>query len=260
MKTKYPIILVHGIIAKDIKFFKCFGQIDRILKIQGFHVYKSGVDGFGTIETNALQLKEEIMQIMKAEGVDKVNLIGHSKGGLDSKYMVQKLDMAKHVASLTTLCTPHLGSPIASYILRLPKWMLKIIAFYLNVWYRILGDKNPDSLKVCEELATVIDLKEDTLATIPSVYTQSYSTTMERRRDDIVMRIPLIFSHRLEEKESDGLVSKDSSKYGTYRGRALDDESISHSEIIDFMVKRKKKDKIYSFYSSLCEELVEMGF
>ncbi|MCQ2498377.1 MAG: alpha/beta fold hydrolase [Lachnospiraceae bacterium] len=260
MRTKYPIILVHGIIAKDSRIFKCFGKIDYLLKIQGFHVYKSNVDGFGTIENNAKQLKAEIRKIMKKEGVNKVNIIGHSKGGLDSKYMIQKLGMEKHVASLTTLCTPHLGSPIAENILRSPKWLLNMIAFSLDSWYRFLGDKHPDSLKVCKELSTVTEIHDNILATSPYVYTQSYSTTMERVSDDLAMSIPLAFSHHFEKKESDGLVSNESAKYGNYRGRALADESISHSEIIDFMANKRKKAKIYSFYSNLCEELAGMGF
>ena len=60
MQTKYPIVLVHGVAIKNIKFFKCFGQIDRILKIQGYHVYISNHDAFGSIATNAKQIKDFI--------------------------------------------------------------------------------------------------------------------------------------------------------------------------------------------------------
>jgi hypothetical protein len=101
MKTKYPIILVHGIALKDFKFLKSFGEIDRILRIQGYSVYKAKTDGFGSIANNAMQLKEEIVKILEAEGVDKVNIIAHSKGGLDSKYMIENLGMEDYVASLT---------------------------------------------------------------------------------------------------------------------------------------------------------------
>ena len=259
MKTKYPIVLVHGVLLKDIKFIKSFGQIDRILRIEGFKVYKSKIDGFGTVETNAEQLKEEIKAILANEKTNKVNIIAHSKGGLDAKYMILNLGMEDSVASLTTLCTPHKGSPIAENILKFPKWMLKFVAFWIDFWYRIFGDKHPNSYRVCEELATITDINESTLKISEKVYTQSYSTTMERSRDDFIMGIPLAFSHYFERKESDGLVSVDSSKYGEYKGNALD-ESVSHSEIIDFMVNKKKKDKIYSFYTSLCEGLIEKGF
>ena len=36
----------------------------------------------------------------------------------DPKYMIQNLNMEDHVASFTTLCTPHKGSPMASWFLR----------------------------------------------------------------------------------------------------------------------------------------------
>ena len=91
MSTKYPIILVHGIMVKELKHFKAFGRIEKALKEDGFNVYTSLTDGFGSIENNASQLKRQIIRILEENKVDKVNLIAHSKGGLDSKYMIKKL-------------------------------------------------------------------------------------------------------------------------------------------------------------------------
>ena len=50
MKTRYPIVLVHGLGMKDTFFMKSWGWIDRILRVQGYTVYKSNVDSFGTID------------------------------------------------------------------------------------------------------------------------------------------------------------------------------------------------------------------
>ena len=111
MNTRYPIVLVHGLGMKDTFFMKSWGRIDRILRIQGYTVYKSRVDGFGTVAGNAAQLKAEIEGILRETGASKVNIIAHSKGGLDAKHMIQQLDMADKVASLTTLCTPIRGRP-----------------------------------------------------------------------------------------------------------------------------------------------------
>ena len=97
MKTRYPIVLVHGLGMKDTFFMKSWGWIDRILRVQGYTVYKSSVDGFGTVAGNAAQLKEEIRKILEETGAEKVNIIAHSKGGLDAKYMIQQMDMAKRV-------------------------------------------------------------------------------------------------------------------------------------------------------------------
>ena len=117
MKTRYPLLLVHGFAMKDTFFMRSFGRIDRILRIQGHQVFTSKIDAVGNVESNAQQLKEEIDRICAETGAEKVNIIAHSKGGLDAKYMIQHLGMADRVASLTTLCTPFKGSPIASFSL-----------------------------------------------------------------------------------------------------------------------------------------------
>lgn len=260
MKTKYPIVLVHGIALKDLKFIKSFGEIDRILRIQGYTVYKANIDGFGSVSNNAALLKEEILKILGAEGVEKVNIIAHSKGGLDAKYMISNLQMEDHVASLTTLCTPHKGSPIATNILKLPKALTKFTAFWINFWYRLFGDKHPDAYQACIDLQRVNSIEEETFSISSKVYCQSFSTIMNKSSDDFIMGIPLIFSRYFEkDKITDGVVPLDSTYFGEYRGTAFN-ESISHSQIVDFMVNKKLKDKIYMFYSSLCEELVNMGF
>ena len=58
---------------------------------------------------------------------------------------------------------------------------------------------------------------------------------------------------------TDGLVSEESSKFGNFKGNAIND-SISHRDIVDFYPRKKKKDKIYNFYIELCKELEELGF
>lgn len=245
--------------VKDFKKFKCFGKIEKVLKEQGLIVYTAKTDGFGTILSNAEQLKKYIKFVLEKENVDKVNIIAHSKGGLDAKYMITSLDMEESVASLTTICTPHKGSPIASKLLKLPKWMLRFISFWINFWYKIFGDEHPDSLEVCKELKRVNLEEESVLMISDKVYCQSYSSKMNKSTDDFLMGIPYAFSMYFEHVETDGMVPVDSCVFGEYKGYAIDD-SISHSEIIDFMVKYKKKEKVYKFYISVCIELIKKGF
>lgn len=261
MKTRYPIVLVHGLGMKDTFFMKSWGWIDRILRVQGYTVYKSNVDGFGTVESNAKQLKEEISRILEETGAEKVNIIAHSKGGLDAKYMIQQMDMAKQVASLTTLCTPHKGSPIASFVMRFPRAAVKYAAFWVNLAYKILGDKAPDSFTACEELKRTESLEEETVNVADGVLCQSFSAAIRPGEDaaDFVMTIPMMFSRFIEKgRITDGLVPRDSAIFGKYRGDCVDG-SISHTEIVDFMVRDKKRDKIFAFYSALCEELANAG-
>ena len=262
MKTKYPIVLVHGFAMKDMFFMKSFGRIDRILRIQGHHVYKSDVDAVGSVETNAAQLKNEIETILTETGADKVNIIAHSKGGLDAKYMIERLGMGDKVASLTTLCTPHRGTPVASFVMRFPKFAVKYAAFWVNTFFRVFGDKHPDSFTACEELKRTESMAEETARPIQNVFCQSFSAALkpEEGKADFIMRVPYMFSRWMEKgRASDGMVPRDSAIFGTYRGDCLNG-SLSHTEIVDFMVRDKKRDKIFAFYSALCEELVQAGF
>lgn len=188
---------------------KSWGQIDRILWIQGHTVFKSQVDSVGTIETNAAQLKNEILSILDQTGSEKVNLIAHSKGVQDAKYMILRMGMAPHVASLTTLSTPHRGSPIASFVMRFPKPAVKYAAFWVNTAYRILGDKKPDSFAACEELKRTESLETETVNIADGILCQSFSASVhpEKGNADFVMAIPLMFSRFLEKDAvTDGIV------------------------------------------------------
>ncbi len=259
MATKYPIVLVHGIVLKDIAFVRAFGRIGRTLEEAGNTVFTADTDGFGTIETNALQLKEHILRVLEETSAEKVDLIAHSKGGLDAKYMLCRLGMADRVASLTTLSTPHHGAEIATRILRLPGPVTKFLAFWIDLWYRIFRDRHPDSLAVCRELQASPNAAIDGLTVPAEVYCQSYSATLERSRDDFIMGIPFAFTKRCESGPSDGLVSVESAQFANYRGDAFA-ESLSHSELAGYSLKKRKRARVCAFYRKLAEELAELGF
>lgn len=259
MQTKYPIILVHGIVLKEWRILKSFGRIGKTLREAGYIVYAANTDGFGSIENNAAQLKKQIEEILQKEHTEKINIIAHSKGGLDSKYIMQQLGMTTSVASLTTLSTPHRGSRVASGLYSMPEWFKRFLAFWINLWYRIFGDKHPDALTVCRQLQSAPDNELNYLDVPDGVYCQSYSSTLQKSRDDFLMSIPLYFSHRWGDSESDGLVSVESAKYAEYRGDCLE-ESLSHSEMVGLSLKKKKRKKVYDFYLNLCRELSEHGF
>lgn len=249
---------MHGIALREMKIIRAFGKIEYTLKEAGYDVYTAGTDGFGTIESNAEQLKEIILGVLESTGAEKVNIIAHSKGGLDSKYMITKLDMADQVASLTTLCTPHRGSAIATHLWSLPTWIKRVLTFFINSFYKLIGDKNPDSMKVCEQLKKADgDATEESFS--DKVYCQSYSTKLKSGKDCVLMAVPLTIYNYTEGIENDGMVSEESARFENYRGECLDD-SVSHTQIVDFLAKRKNRRRILEFYVGLAKELGEMGY
>ena len=255
--TKYPIILVHGIAIREMKLIKAFGKIERKLKEAGYDAYTANTDAFGSIENNAKQLKEIILKLIEDKKTEKVNIIAHSKGGLDAKHMIARLGMEDKVASLTTLCTPHKGSAIATKIWALPSPVKKSLAFFINGFYKLIGDKSPDSIKVCEELKSREEA--DGIVFSDKVYCQSYSTTLKSGKDCLLMATFMRIYNKVEGVDNDGVVSVESAKFENYRGECLD-ESVSHTQIVDIFAKRKNRHKIFGFYIGLCDELSRMGF
>lgn len=244
---------------KEMRRLRAFGKIGNELTSAGFSVFVAEVDGFGSIETNAGQLREYILRVLAETGAEKVNIIGHSKGGLDSKYMITSLEMEDYVASLTTLCTPHRGSIIASKIWSLPLPLKRAIAKTIDLFYKkICHDEYPDSMRACEQLRHS-DTEGETIMFSEKVYCQSYSAGISKVKDCFIMALPMKLQHRYQIAENDGLVTDESSKFGTYRGRCLD-IPVSHVQIIDFFSKKHQKEKIYSFYIQICKELSDMGF
>ena len=259
MTTKYPIILAHGILLKEKGiFFRSFSYIKKHLTAAGYRVYIAQTDGIGTIENNAAQLKKEIQEILEKEKTEKINIIGHSKGGLDSIYMLENLDMGDKVASLTTLCTPHQGSPVATTLLKMPKIFLYPLAFFYNVFYKCLKDENPDIIAVLKQL----QVRETPFAEhlkCEEGYCQSYSLVMEKAGDEFLMSVPFIMSKRYEKEDTDGMVSHTSAQFGEYKGVCLE-ESFSHHAIVCFAIGKKKREKVFAFYDDLCKDLAERGY
>jgi len=69
-----------------------------------------------TIVNHGNQLKDLIPAKAKEFGADWVHLVAHSKGGLDSRqFLASTIPPTLGVLSLTTLSTPHHGSPGADY-------------------------------------------------------------------------------------------------------------------------------------------------
>ena len=108
-RTRYPLLLVHGVGFRDLRYFNYWGRIPRELTRYGASVYYGNQEAFATVVYNAGDIRKKIEGIVEETGGGKVNIIAHSKGGLDSRYAISMLGAAPMVASLTTINTPHRG-------------------------------------------------------------------------------------------------------------------------------------------------------
>jgi triacylglycerol lipase len=254
----YPVILVHGMMVKDLSVWPAFRGIVDILRQQGISVYVTNQDGLGTVENNARQLKEEIMGILQKENCQKVNIIAHSKGGLDARYMISKLDMGTRTASLTTLSTPHRGSGLSGRLLKMPGFLAKGIAFFSNAGFRFLGDKQPDIYRLGQELTPqAMEAFNKTVMNAPEVYYQSFSSDVQHKKAFLKF-IPYRISRYCEQDATDGLVSVTSSQWGEYQGSV--EPNVDHLQMVGVYGSQKKLQPVGQFYLHVIEKLADMGF
>ncbi|QVN19536.1 esterase/lipase family protein [Burkholderia pyrrocinia] len=118
--TRYPIILVHGLTGTDDYFgiLPYWYGMQADLEQHGATVYVADLSGFqGDLGPNGRgeQLLAYVKQVLAVTGAAKVNLIGHSQGGLTSRYVASVAPAL--VASVTTIATPHRGSQFADFVL-----------------------------------------------------------------------------------------------------------------------------------------------
>lgn len=108
-KTKYPIVLVHGVMGFDTIFgMDYFYGIPAELQRSGAQVYVAQVSPLDSYERRGEQLLEQVQRIVAMTGAQKVNLIGHSMGSPTSRYVASvRPDL---VASVTSVGGDNKGS------------------------------------------------------------------------------------------------------------------------------------------------------
>lgn len=82
-KTKYPLLLVHGVFFRDSRYLNYWGRIPSELIKNGATVYYGVQDSAASVKECGKEIVERIKEIVKETGCEKVNIIAHSKGGLD---------------------------------------------------------------------------------------------------------------------------------------------------------------------------------
>jgi triacylglycerol lipase len=115
-KTRYPIVLAHGMSGFD----SLFGVVDYwpgivdALEDGGAEVFVTEVSQFHQTEVRGAQLLAQVEEIIAITGEPKVHIIGHSHGGLDARYVASmRPDL---VVSVTSVGTPHQGAELADFV------------------------------------------------------------------------------------------------------------------------------------------------
>ena len=265
---KYPLLLVHGMGFRDSKIVNYWGRIPKALEKMGCKIYYGYQDSNASIETNGQTIAKRINEIIGETGADKVNIIAHSKGGLDTRYAISTLHAGDKVASLTTINTPHNGSKTVDLLMRFPQPFVRFVGFCTDCLFRVLGDKKPRSYRIFQSLTTKgaetfnLDNPDQ-----EGIYYQSYAFVMKNPSSDIFLWLTNLVVGVVE-GENDGLLTPDAVRWTNFRGiyRGVGNRGISHCDEVD-MRRRPLSGKtgegvsdIVDFYKDVVNELCEKGF
>ena len=134
-KTRWPVVLHHGFNASRSNGWSFYGVVDA-LRGDGTLAFATEVEPFHGVPVRAERLAAQIddaifaycaAEAKAASGLDeercratsKVNLVAHSMGGLDARWLVSQLGYGDRVATLTTIASPHRGTAVADTALGL---------------------------------------------------------------------------------------------------------------------------------------------
>jgi triacylglycerol lipase len=271
----YPIILAHGIARFDFLSnlllhidndagddgLHYFRNIRTHLMAHGFDVHHSEVGWAADVEVRADGLKVEVERILSKTGAEKVHIIAHSMGGLDTRHMLYKnrdQQLHKKIASLTTIGTPHLGTDVADYVLGAVnlEWPLVKAANQLGLGAGIAGFWN-----LTTEARSAFNRKVDPWESSCGVRFRTYAGAQKMQK---IFRPLRPFSKRID-GPNDGLVPVESARWKDdyFVGPVLDADHLNLigwvdlSELPDLLSYLTMEAKIKKVYLDIARELAQ---
>ncbi len=262
--TKYPILMVHGVFFRDLSSFNYWGRVPADLEKNGARIYYGNQESAASVDDCGKHIAARIREIVDETGCGKVNIIAHSKGGLDSRAAITLYGAAPYVASLTTVNTPHRGCQFADYLLgKAPESLKNAVASKYNAALRKLGDKDPDFIAAVTDLTHDAAMRfNDRCPDAEGVYYQSIGSRSVRAASG---RFPLNLSYHLVkyfDGPNDGLVALPSMKWGSDFTFVSPRKSrgISHADMIDLMRENIDGFDVRETYVELVSNLKKKGF
>ena len=262
-KTRYPLLLVHGVFFRDMKYINYWGRAADEMITHGAVIHYGNHQSAASVMDCGRVLAEKIKEIVETTGCEKLNVIAHSKGGLDVRSAITHFGAGDKVASLTTICTPHHGCCFAEHLLGKFSEKTKAgIARRYNTTLMKLGDLNPDFLSAVNDLTPgACEAFNAMTPDDPRVLYQSYGARMKNSSGG---RFPLNYSYRMVSPHdgiNDGLVSVESAQWGSSfaviatKGK----RGVSHGDVIDLTRENIKGFDVREFYVQLVSGLKNQG-
>lgn len=237
--TRHPVVLAHGWGGVDSALsaqlgYSYFRGIPQALRDCGHRVHVARVSPTGSIDVRAKQLVHQIERLDT-----RVNIVAHSMGGLDARLAIARYGLGDRVASLTTIGTPHHGTPLADFASTFgewhkARWLLRQLGLDMDGVYDVTT-------------ASMLRFNSD-VRDAPDV---QYSSVVAAAEPAMVHAL-LGWGHRYMQKvvgRNDGVVPEHSQRWGD----TLEEISADHWAQIGWSARFDA----HSFYSRLLRRLAE---
>jgi triacylglycerol lipase len=231
------IALVHGILGFDDTkglaggLVKYWGGLDTYLRSQGAKVTTPGSSATNSIPVRADQIKTAVSSWMTSNGCTKVQLVGHSQGGLVIRYMVSNLGFASKTATVTSVDSLHKGAPMADIVLGIiPGWLQPFANSALSLLARLVyRDGRPQDVIAMGKSLTVsyVNSFNSSSPNVSGMKYYSYGNAMAWA--DLIQHPIMALTHPITWAgglfyglggANDGVVPLSSQKWGSYKGEA----------------------------------------
>jgi triacylglycerol lipase len=216
-----------------------FHGVESRLTRLGARVYSFPVHPLASVAARAESLKKALDAI----DAPRVNIVAHSMGGLDARYLASRLGAAGRVASIVTVGTPHRGTPLAD--LGAGLWlvapMLRMASSRLGVDAEGLFDLTSARMQHFNEV----------VPDVPGVFYGAWLAKATRARDLTPLLLPTWTLLGRKAGDNDGLVPVSSQRWGESCGTVEADHWAQIGWAGDFDAP--------AFYEGVVRDLVGRG-
>lgn len=283
----HPIVLAHGFDASPTNRWG-FAGVAEALRADGHTVYVATVPPYQSPQRRAEYLAAYVDEALD-DGAERVNIIAHSMGGIDSRYLISSLGYGGVVASLTTISSPHRGTNVADVAVGMLDG-LKIDLDFLDGLASLWGLTFSELAEDTDVRAALDGISIETMETFNDdnpddarVYYQSWAGVSSvggwknprdkgacdgvilgnyKKADKMHLSlVPMasITAHGWHFYPNDGMVRVESAKHGAFRGCIPADHLDEVGYAADGPDDRTKFSHL-RFYRNIAFELAELGY
>lgn len=291
--AQYPLVLAHGFNGSPDNEWGVNPIIIDGLRADGHQVYVARVSPFQSVQHRGEELANEIDRALLEFDAEHVNIIAHSMGGLDSRYVISALGYEDRVASLVTISTPHRGSLVADAAIGLiPEFADSVIDAIVRAFAGTFTDEdlaNNSALRSAFESLSenaAVDFNRQ-VPDSEAVYYQSWaglsnaarisgSRDLEEcesdggamylsddKRDFMDLRLLLmaaIVAHGTDFRPNDGMATVESARWGDFMGCIPADHYDEIGQVDDDGIHSHTGFDATAFFRTIAFDLAARGY